>query len=75
MLVNIYAFDCSLKGDRRRLSITHDITEKLRAEEKLQRSEANLQTILNTTDTAYALFNLDLNILAFNQQVRLNLLR
>jgi two-component system, sporulation sensor kinase E len=68
MLVNIYAFDCQFDGRPARLSITHNITEQLRAEEKLQRSEANLQTILNTTDTAYALFNLNLDILAFNQR-------
>ena len=45
-----------------------DITEKLIAEESLQKSEANLQTILNTTDTAYALFATDLKVLAFNQK-------
>jgi two-component system, sporulation sensor kinase E len=68
MLVNIYSFDCIFEGRPARLSITHDITEKLKAEQLLQRSEANLQTILNTTDTAYALFDLDLNILAFNHK-------
>lgn len=68
MSVQIAAYDCVFEGRPARLSITHDITEKLKAEELLRRSEANLQTILNTTDTAYALFNLDLNILAYNQK-------
>ena len=34
----------------------------------MQKSEANLQTILNTTDTAYALFDLELSAQAFNQK-------
>jgi two-component system, sporulation sensor kinase E len=51
-----------------RLSLTNDITEKLKAEESLKKSEANLQTILKTTDTAYVLYDLDLNVLAFNQK-------
>jgi PAS domain S-box-containing protein len=38
----------------------------LKSEESLQKSEANLKTILKTTDTAYALFDKDLKVLAFN---------
>jgi two-component system, sporulation sensor kinase E len=60
--------DIIFEGRPVRLSLTNDITEKLKAEESLQKSEANLQTILNTTDTAYALFDLDLKALAFNQR-------
>ncbi|MBS1533135.1 MAG: PAS domain S-box protein [Bacteroidetes bacterium] len=44
-----------------------DITERKHAEESLQKSEANLQTILTTTDTAYALFDPELKVLAFNK--------
>jgi two-component system, sporulation sensor kinase E len=44
-----------------------DITERRRAEEVLIRSEANLKTIMDTTDTAYALLDKDLNIMAYNQ--------
>ncbi len=36
--------------------------------EVLKKSEANLQTIFNTTDTAYTLVNKDLIVLSFNQQ-------
>ena len=48
--------------------MTNDVTEKLKAEELLQKSEANLQAILRTTDTAYALFDKDLKVLEFNQK-------
>jgi len=34
----------------------------------LKRSEANLKAILNTTDIAYALFDIDLMLLAYNQK-------
>jgi PAS domain S-box-containing protein len=50
-----------------------DITERKEAEEQIMRekesllrSEANLQTILNNTDTAYALLNTDLQIIEYN---------
>lgn len=68
MYVQIIAHDITFEGRPVRLSLTNDITERLKAEESLKKSEANLQTILNTTDTAYALFDLDLKILAFNQK-------
>ncbi|MDB4902503.1 MAG: domain S-box protein [Mucilaginibacter sp.] len=70
MFVQIIANDIIFESRPVRLSLTNDITEKLRAEESLQKSEANLQTILNTTDTAYALFDTDLKVLAFNQKAR-----
>ena len=44
-----------------------DVTERWRAEEFLKQSEANFHTILNTTDTAYALLNKNLEVTAFNQ--------
>ena len=56
------------EGRQVRLSLTNDITERLKAQESLQKSEANLQTILKTTDTAYALFDLELRAQAFNQK-------
>ncbi|MDB5022455.1 MAG: domain S-box protein [Mucilaginibacter sp.] len=68
MFVQIMAHDIIFDGRAVRLSLTNDITEKLRAEESLQKSEANLQTILKTTDTAYALFDTELKVLAFNQK-------
>jgi two-component system, sporulation sensor kinase E len=66
MFVQIIANDIIFDGRSVRLSLTNDITEKLKAEESLQKSEANLQTILKTTDTAYALFDKDIKVLAFN---------
>lgn len=68
MFVNIIAHDIVFEGKPVRLSLTNDITERLKAEESLRKSEANLQTILNTTDTAYALFDIDLKVQAFNQK-------
>lgn len=43
-----------------------DITERKEAEQVMKRSEANLQAILDTTDTAYALFDRNLTVFAFN---------
>jgi len=68
MYVNVIAHDIVFEGKSVRLSLTNDITEKLKAEESLRKSEANLQTILNTTDTAYALFDDTLKVQAFNQK-------
>jgi len=68
IFVEVIAYDIVFEGRPVRLSLTNDVTEKLKAEELLKKSEANLQTMLNTTDTAYALFDLELRVLAFNQK-------
>lgn len=68
IFVQIIAHDIIFEGKNVRLSLTNDVTEKMQAEESLQKSEANLQAILRTTDTAYALFDRNLNILASNQK-------
>jgi PAS domain S-box-containing protein len=68
MFVEITSNDIIFEGRRVRLSLTNDVTEKLKAEDRLKKSEANLQTILNTTDTAYALFDQHLKVQAFNQK-------
>jgi PAS domain S-box-containing protein len=68
IFVQVIAHDIILEGRHVRLSMTNDVTEKLKAEESLQKSEANLQAILRTTDTAYALFDRQLNVLASNQK-------
>jgi PAS domain S-box-containing protein len=44
-----------------------DITERKIAEQSLIQSEAYLHTIFDTTDVAYALFDLELNMLSHNQ--------
>lgn len=68
IFVQVIAHDIILEGRHVRLSMTNDVTEKLKAAESLQKSEANLQAILRTTDTAYALFDRELNTLAANQK-------
>ena len=66
IFVQIISNDIIFEGRPVRLSLTNDITEKLKAEDSLRQSEANLQTILNTTDTAYVSFDRELKMLAFN---------
>ncbi len=66
MHIQIIANDIFFEGREVRLSFTNDITEKLRAEESLQKSEANLQTILRTTNIVFTMLSKDFEILAFN---------
>lgn len=46
--------------------ITRDITQRKLDEEALKKSEANLRTIFDNTDTAYILFNAEMRIVSFN---------
>lgn len=66
MFVHIIAHDIVFEGRPVRLSFTNDITERLKAEELLQKSEANMQTIFRTTNIIFATLSKDLEILAFN---------
>jgi len=66
MFVQIIAQDIIFEGKPVRLAFTNDITEKLKAEKSLQKSEANLKAIMDTTDTAYALLDRKLKVIAYN---------
>jgi len=52
--------------DDRILVIARDITERKQVEQVLQKSEANLHTIFDTTDTIYVLLDHDLRIISYN---------
>jgi len=67
MFVQVIAHDILFEGRSVRLSFTNDITEKIKAEETLKKSEANLKTIMDTTDTAYALLDKKLKVMTYNQ--------
>ena len=58
----------SVTGEMQRLTgIICDITETIRAQEKLMRSEANLHTIFDNTDTGYVLLDTHFRILSLNE--------
>ena len=50
------------------LVIARNITERKKAEELLRKSEANLHTIFNRTDTIYVLMDDNLRIISYNPQ-------
>lgn len=52
--------------DDRIMAIARDISERKRTEETLKKSEANLHTIFDTTDTIYVLIDHDLRIISYN---------
>jgi PAS domain S-box-containing protein len=52
--------------DDRIMVITRDITERKKAEQVLQKSEANLHTIFDTTDTIYVLIDTHFRIISYN---------
>ncbi|HEY5406016.1 MAG TPA: PAS domain S-box protein [Ginsengibacter sp.] len=52
--------------DNRVMAIARDVTERKKDREVLQKSEANLHTIFNTTDTIYVLMDEELRIISYN---------
>ncbi len=57
-----------LEGEPTIIGTMIDTTERWKTEEVLKQYEANLQTILDTTEIAYALFDKNLNVTAFNEK-------
>jgi PAS domain S-box-containing protein len=51
---------------QRVLIIVHNITEEKNAEQVLQKSEANLHTIFDTSDTMYVLIDKNFRIISYN---------
>jgi PAS domain S-box-containing protein len=49
------------------IGIIQDITERKMHEESLKKSEANLNTIFNNTDTAYILLDPEFRLVSFNE--------
>ncbi len=68
VLNGITKFELGKDGKPTRVyGISHDITELNLAEETLRKSEANIKTIFDNTDTAYILVDAQLNIISFNK--------
>lgn len=66
-----YALEQNESGQNISLSgFNQDITETILSEQSLYRSNANLQTIFNHTDTAFILVDADFRILSFNRKAR-----
>jgi two-component system, sporulation sensor kinase E len=61
-----------LQEERKMINMLADILRinisRRRETEALKKSEANLQTIFKTTETAYTLFDKNLRVISFNQQ-------
>src|SRR5258706_1673799 len=64
-IVYVEANSKKFKEDRV-LAIARNITERKKVGEVLQKSEANLHTIFDTTDTIYVLMYHDLRIISYN---------
>ena len=64
--VQVIGQDIEYLGKQVRLTLLKDVTAKLRAEEEIRRSRANLRSILNTTDVGYMLYNKDMKLVTFN---------
>lgn len=58
-------------GQEEVISIVRNITEKRKAEEALQKSEANLATVFGNTEVGYYLFNEAMEIVSFNAPAQL----
>jgi PAS domain S-box-containing protein len=65
--IEFYGSRVILNGEPSVIGTMLDVTERRKAEKVLKRSEANLKTIMDTTDTAYALMDKRLRVIAFNQ--------
>lgn len=52
--------------ENRIMVIARDITERKKVEEILHKSEANLHTIFDSTDTIYVLMDTELRVISFN---------
>jgi PAS domain S-box-containing protein len=65
--VEVYADDITAGGRKARLVMTNDITERVLAEEQLQKSEANLRTLFNNTEVGYVLLDKAARVISFNE--------
>ena len=65
--IEFYGSRVLIDGEPSIIGTMLDVTERSNAEEILKRSEANLKSIMDTTDTVYILMDKNLNIMSFNQ--------
>ena len=66
IFVRLFVHDILFEGREIRLCLANDITEQLKAEELLQKSEANLKAIMDVTDEGYLLFTPEFSVIAYN---------
>ena len=64
-IIYVEANSKKFKEDRV-MAIARDITERKKVEDVLHKSEANLHTIFDSTDTIYVLMDHDLRIISYN---------
>jgi PAS domain S-box-containing protein len=67
-LVWVHVAGSALRGEfKGTMAMVSDVTTKKLAGEKLKKSEANLNSIIDNTNVAYTLLDKDLKIILFNQ--------
>ncbi|HEU4717810.1 MAG TPA: PAS domain S-box protein, partial [Bacteroidia bacterium] len=68
--VEVFSNSTQYKGKRGIIGTVSEITERKKAQEELEKSEANLRSIFNNTEIGYILVDQDFRVVAFNEVMR-----